>query len=364
MGNQDEMSRQIANIKNLKMVNIYHLFGEDAPVLGILAYYQDKTINLCNADPHFQELFDKLVEVYAKESEDTYAEIIADEETQRILNLACGFPTDEYEKRLAKYEEVKAPLFLPRAFSHAYVMPIVKFICEALYRQKQETIRFEETVRQWFGQGMLDVVVMDRPMQLSFMIHETTEDTYEVTIRNVLKLGNLLKLTIRFGDRGVSASYSDIMFGFQGELLLHITEGQVTVSHLLKELGEIVETYEKGCELAEGFDPTERTKELMGAENMEWKSYRLPWGDMVLQGRQDGELCQVYASRDRGVDVSRGTCFRDLIREDGDQARFGVLAFRLYEREDVTEVHLLDLGYPGNAIWREKYSGKCFDLKR
>ena len=364
MGKQDEISRQIANIKKLKMVNVYHLFGEDAPVLGILAYYQDQTINLCNADPHFQELFDKLVEVYAKEREYTYTEIIANEETQRILNLACSFPTEEYEKRLAKYEEIKAPLFLPRAFSCFYIAPIIKFLCEALYRQKQETIRFEDTVRQWFGQGMLDAVVMDRPIQLSFMIQESLEDTYEVTVRNVLKLGNLLKMTIRFGDHGISAAYSDSMFGFQGELLSTITGAQVTVSHVLKELGKVVETFEKSCEQVEGSSPTEQAKVLLGAGSIEWNAYQLPWGDMVYLGRNENELYQVYASGDHGVRISRGTCFQELIKGDGAQARFGMSAFRLYEREDVTEVHLLELGYPGSTVWREKYSGKYYDLKR
>ena len=62
------------------------------------------------------------------------------------------------------------------------------------------------------------------------------------------------------------------------------------------------------------------------------------------------------------MNVSRGTCFQDLSKNDGDQARFGMSAFRLYEREDATEVHLLGLGYPGSSLWREKYAGRYYDL--
>ena len=46
-----ETELQISSIKNLDMVNIYHLFDDGKSLLGILAYYEgSKVINLCAAD--------------------------------------------------------------------------------------------------------------------------------------------------------------------------------------------------------------------------------------------------------------------------------------------------------------------------
>ena len=49
-----EIELQISSIKNLDMVNIYHLFDDGKSLLGILAYYEgSKVINLCAADEGF-----------------------------------------------------------------------------------------------------------------------------------------------------------------------------------------------------------------------------------------------------------------------------------------------------------------------
>ena len=96
---QRDTLRRIKTISDLKMVKVYHLFGGDGSVMGVLAYYGDSVINLCNADACFAELFDRIAEVYAREAEEK--EIIADEETLRFLKDACVFPTDEFQKCLA-----------------------------------------------------------------------------------------------------------------------------------------------------------------------------------------------------------------------------------------------------------------------
>ena len=49
-----EVILKISSIKNLDMVNFYHLFDEGTTLPGILAYYNNSdVINLCAADEGF-----------------------------------------------------------------------------------------------------------------------------------------------------------------------------------------------------------------------------------------------------------------------------------------------------------------------
>ena len=75
-----EISLQISSIKNLDMVNFYHLFDEGASLPGILAYYNNSSvINLCAADEGFPYLLEKIVEVYSREKE--FGRIVLDNDT-------------------------------------------------------------------------------------------------------------------------------------------------------------------------------------------------------------------------------------------------------------------------------------------
>jgi hypothetical protein len=97
------------------MIRFYRLFSENGPICGILAYYQDKTINLCTADAHFYELFDRIVKVYERES--SQKTIITDDETLRVLSGAGPFSEDIYQKMLSGYKKTFTPVIAPKAFT-------------------------------------------------------------------------------------------------------------------------------------------------------------------------------------------------------------------------------------------------------
>ncbi len=357
---QRDTLRRIKTISDLKMVKVYHLFGGDGSVMGVLAYYGDSVINLCNADACFAELFDRIAEVYAREAEEK--EIIADEETLRFLKDACVFPTDEFQKCLADYEEQDAPSFLPKAFSYLYVLPIVKFIMEGIYRQKEEKIQFESRTGQWFGRGILEAVMEEQLRRFPFVILETVEGSYEVTVQNVLKPGNPLKVLIRFGDYGMAATYEDRFFLIRGSLLLRMDQERAVVSHSMREGERTLEEWEENCEEAAGMLPTREVRRLT-MEKGDWRALCLPWGDKLFLAGEGRERLRVYASEGDGVTVSHVSHYQ-IPEEWGEQARFCLSALRLYEREDAAELHLLEPGAPGSSIWREKYSGRYFGRNR
>ena len=126
-----EIANQIASIDKLKMIHFYHLFGENGPMCGILAYYRDQVINLCNTDKHFTELFERLTKVYEREA--SGGQILTDEKTAEILGRANAFSDDVFEAKLAEYRPEQAPMMLPKAFCSVYIRPIIAYVVESLY---------------------------------------------------------------------------------------------------------------------------------------------------------------------------------------------------------------------------------------
>ena len=110
-----DVKNQITSIQKLNMVNVYHLFGDQGPMIGVIAYYQDKVINLCNTDPHFAEFLDRVAKTYEKEA--MSGEVVADEETKAFLRRIIDFPQHELEAKLAGFQQVDYPAMIPNIHS-------------------------------------------------------------------------------------------------------------------------------------------------------------------------------------------------------------------------------------------------------
>ena len=354
------VSRQISAIKNLKMINCYRLFGENAPLQGILAWYGDTTINLCSADEHFPLLFDRLVRQYALEV--PRSPIICDEYTRRILTAAKGFPPQELEARLSGWRELSSPLFLPKAYSHHFLIPIVKFILEKLHGDEEDALHFEDGCRDWFGQGQLSGQSHGRALHFPYRILQKHNEVYEVRIGNALKPGDLLCAEIAFETERILASFTEDAYLFTGDLLLSLTGEPPVLSCSFRDGKKEIVHYEKECERLEEAKPVARAAALTAGEAADWKAWALPWGGRLFCASGEKEEYRILSAEREGFRISRAAAFRKLA-EDEPQILFGTLAFMLYEKDRLAELHLLDMSYPRSSGFFVDQVGKIYGIE-
>lgn len=355
-----EISVRISSIKKLKMVNCYRLFGEEGPMYGILAYYQDQLINLCNADEHFEELLCRIAHVYDRESKES--EIIADEETKRILMRANSFGEEQYEKMLAGFEEIMMPTVLPKAFSYVYLLPIVRYILKAMYDGQGDELVFQDKQNTWFGKGSLEAMLHGKRLCFPYRISSGSGECHEVTVGNFQREGNDLKFEFVYGYDGIAVSYYDKYFCYEGNLICNIKDGGVSLSHALKEKGKTKLHEERECEKREQARPGELLCRFAEGDAL-WEGFSLPWGGIAFDGSCGEEKYHVLTSEEDGMTVSHAICFCNLTAKEEGPMPFGRYHVCLYERNDITELHLLGMAYPRSGCYQEQYAGRYYTLR-
>ena len=357
----NEVSVRISSMKKLKMVNCYSLFGEEGPIYGILAYYQDRLINLCNADEHFGELFDRIVLLYDSESKET--EIIADEETKRILGQANAFGEERYEGLLSGFEEIAAPIVLPKAFSHVYVQPIVRYVMKILYEGQGDELTFEDRQNTWFGKGTMEGMFHGKRQRFPYQITSGFGESYDVTVHHFYTNGNDLKFVFTYGFDGITVMYHDRYFGYEGKLLFQMQGNKADFSHILREREEVKLNVEKECEARRDAQPSVLIRRLIPKEEgTSWEAYELPWGGFAFRNTYGTEEYRVLSSSEDDMTVSHVACYSVLSAKDMGHLPFGRFYIRLYERNDITELHLLDMEYPRSGKYQEQYAGRYYTL--
>ncbi|MCR5118505.1 MAG: hypothetical protein K6B44_02650 [Lachnospiraceae bacterium] len=354
----DALSNQISSIDKLHMVHFYHLSSADNPVYGILAYYRDKTINLINTDTHFTALFEKLVSVYTAEA--SSAEILADEETLQVLQNALSYSDGFYEKMLTSYSPVKTPMIAPAAFSHIYILPIVRYILNILYDGSDGDFSFLPRSGQWFGRGILDARKGGEELRFPYRIICHSATYVEVNINNVISAGNQLNILISFEREGISVSCGDRFHAYEGSLAYHISKDKAELSVFFTKKNEVLidsrDTYP-----ASGPDTLpESLSRLSGIPKENWSSFASPFNGRVFRTSGNNTEYRVFCSEDTGIRISLCHCFSYINGNYPDSLPFGICAFRLYEHSELTELHFLDLAAPGSGLYAARYAGNCY----
>ena len=361
-----DIAYQIATIKGLKMINFYHLFSNESPLYGILAYYQDKVINLCSSDDHFTALFDRIAKVYDRES--VSERIIADEETIYILKQANSFSGSSFEKRLGGYVRSDTALMLPKAFSAYYLLPIVKYVIQALYDKKdpasspepKSSLIFDKTPRQWFGKGVLNAMYEDKHLGFPYQIFSMAGECYDILVRNVLSDGNSLKIEISYGYDRISVSYYDHFLMYEGCIQYTMKDSKGLLFHELKQKDDPVFISETECIDNSNMTPSEQTLKLIGNDAGRQNACILPWGDTLFSISAENEEYRIIETQNNDLKISYVLCFHYLNTANNLPFAFGEFSFRLYERSDITELHLLDMEQPACSRFRQNYAGNYY----
>ena len=71
----------------------------------------------------------------------------------------------------------------------------------------------------------------------------------------------------------------------------------------------------------------------------------------------------MLSSSEDGMTVSHIACYCELAAKEMGSLPFGRFHMRLYERNDITELHLLDMEYPRSGRYQEHYTGRFYALR-
>ena len=356
-----ETELQISSIKNLDMVNIYHLFDDGKSLLGILAYYEgSKVINLCAADEGFPVLLDKIVEVYSREKQ--YGRIVLDYNTKQILDRSISLSTDNYGKMLSDFTETAKPIFLDKAFIHVLTIPLVKYVVEGIYGVNDMPVNWDIYNKSWYGHGILTASVNRKTVRFPYRITRQNDKLYRVIINGVLKQSNTLTIDIMHDMKGIGVSFYDGLYGYVGKLEVDIAEDVPTFMFSIDCAGKRVYYKEDSIAESDSEDAGDVTK-LSFADTV-FKEYRLPWGERIFVAVDNDRTQCVFAGSSVAETISYGICSVGLDDNKKTRIGLGLFSYMLFESASKKELHFLDMGYPQLALYKDNFAGKCYTLNK
>ena len=356
--NTDKMLLKITSIKKLKMVHFYHLFGENGPMYGILVYYMFDVINLCNADPYFDELFDKIVSVYKKEAPTN--SILANEETKGILENAISLKKNDYQTIFSGFLETKMPIILPKAFSHIFLLPLVKYIITSIYGGDQESLQFSDLKEEWFGKGVMNAMLKNSSIRLPYRISQENDEDYEITVCHVLTQANELCIHVHFGGEGMIISYHDTIYNYRGGITVSISDENTIYSHELKQQNTLILNSEIYCEQLKKINLSKTVYSLCGENTCSWKFWTLPWGSIACHTMASDIHNRIIMDYSNNTLITRIVSCKKIFTSDSSYIDFGCFNALLYECPNAVELHLLDMDYPRASSYIEHFAGKFY----
>ena len=357
----NEITFKISSIKNLNMVNFYHLFDEESGLPAIVVYYDNsEVINLCAADEGYTALLEKVVEVYSREAK--YNRIIADDHTKALLNGSIHCAKEDYERLILNFSETKESVVSEKVFAWKMMLPIVKYCIEGLYQIGDATVSWHLFNKDWYGKGTLTASVNKKTTQFRYNIQKINDRMYRVLVSGVLKQYNVLTIDIIHDSKGLTIAYKDSHFSYEGNISVDFSGETPKMTYTIKRAGQNLYRGENSCEPLDG--PPKTLGSNITLSDVTWKGFILPWQEQIFTAFSEGKEYTLFLAGKENDSFSIGIC-DGKIKEEGDE--FGEICmfiYLLYESPAVTELHFLDAGSPGFAYYKENYATKKYILKK
>ena len=356
-----EIELQISSIKNLDMVNFYHLFDDGKSLPGMLAYYDStKVINLCAADKGFPMLLDKIVEVYSLEKQ--YGRIVLDYNTKQVLDRSISCSKSNYENMLAGFLETAKPIYLDKAYIHIIVLPLVKYIIDGIYGVNDMTVNWNIYNKSWYGRGVLTASVNEKATKFPYLIARQNDKMHRAIINGLLRPDNTLTIDIIHDLRGIGVTFKDNLYGYEGSLSADVSGDVPMLKFEILSAGERVFFNESA--IPESNAEEGRVAIGLSLAEAEFKEYILPWGETISLSKSGGKMQCIFSAGDVSDRISLGICSERLDDRTRTPIDLGLFAYILFESVAMKELHFLDMGYPQQALYKEEYAGKSYTLKK
>ena len=379
----DETEIEIGRLSDLRMVHFYNLISKHDEV-GAIAVYddEDRQLNLCMLDKHYDKLLEKVVTSYRNQSDRKM--IVMDEETRTLLEAMLQETTASDGVRfwgdIPQATLLKTPTIDPGSYLDRMVIPILRFYIRELHHLFELPLEWKYLTSSWHGRGMLEGLANETAIHMPYRIARRKNGEYEVLIGNYLGKTHRLSIRLVFERLALRAYFSCPALGLNG----HSTYAISTRDRSVKEntsisVGE--KTFYENSETLKALEPAQ--KEVLQQKIAEEKLtqffqtstdrtevVRFPWGHYWVYSIEDlfGDAFQKqdvevgYLVMEDRYDIIRKQSFSHIVgKKNKVELDARCACGDIFVRKDKTtqlQIAFEDTGYSSYGKYKELYSGR------
>jgi len=379
----DELEIEIGRLSNLKMVHFYDLISRGDNV-GAIAVYDDeeRKINLCVLDAHYDKLLEKVVTCY-REQEDR-AQIIMDEETRHILEqMVQDAPVPETRSFWGDVPGATLydlPILDTSSYPDRMVLPLLRYYVKELHALFDVPIEWKLLTGSWHGRGMLAGSANARAIRMPYRIQRRKGCEYEILLGNYLGKTHRLQIRVLFERMGLRTYFmcpSVELTGYSTYTLsaskktvtgkTSISVGNKTIYEQKEELPAL-EGDEKETLLRKVLE--DGISELLTEDPERATVVAFPWDHYLvytLTDRDDDSMLKQdaevgYLVVNEKYDILRKYSFSHIIGRTNKvemDARYACGDVVLQKGKDkLLQIAFEDTGYSSSGDYKERFSGR------
>ncbi len=369
-----DMEITIAQISDLKMVHIYELTGLDVTKAGegcsaIAVYYREsEKLNLNEYDPCFQDLFDKLLELYA--ATPNKEAISMDPVTREILEAGVGIMHDMGFAGFQKENGTLLPFFPYDSLLSKRFLPLAEYFLCAAYKVLDIDLMIIGREHGYRGASLLVASNKGEEKEYYVKIQKKDEKRTTIKITNFAKPGGLLTIEICMEWDSMSADYYSDDGEFEGKSIYLFGRDKMTEKHdmTFRDKKVFLEQAEKEMQKEQTND---YDKELFLIDVPVIGKYSLPWGiDYYSLWEQlgdsldaDVETCRLY-----GIYEYKEADFADIqssihIENETTNVKLSVNSVRVYRcrmQDGRMQSYFVPMENHSMGRYKKELAGKYF----
>lgn len=237
----DEMLLEINNIKNIRSIKIYDLLitklNNTYILPSVLVVYDGKVLNLCSKDEYFDELVNKLIDVYNKEKDKKYIDdfgreiqIDIDEKTKNLLlsgKLTKNSKYDFYRKK-ESYDDN----FVFQIDEVRLLIPILKYQLESFFKYLNKVLVIDSTLYGYRDNYNMRSKIDGLDTIMILFYKKIDNDRYIIWTKGLLSNNKVIENSIRYSRERIEIlssiddiTYSNVVNINDNEILSKIYSG-------------------------------------------------------------------------------------------------------------------------------------------
>ncbi len=311
----DKQEIEINQIDSLKMIHIYDLataggaVGNDNQKAGagenhvpaLAVYYGDnKQINLCMMDKHYNLLMEKVLSLYSQCENKNL--IIIDEPTKKLLELACQ-GVDNGVTSVArtgkKYMDMKAEQlsrFNTEGYIRKLILPMLKYYLSKLYGLWDMEIIFKDGESGWHGNVVLYATHKNNDLCFPVHISHVGLGKYNAVVGNFIEEKNTVIFEIVYKSQSLKVDIISEDYSLSGDSRYDFSLSTPACITNINVAGAMVYCNNEPVENVSSVQISDMyPQKFFDLDITNAKLHRLPWGgyySCAVNKSEDGSITQ------------------------------------------------------------------------
>lgn len=372
----DDVEIDISAIKTLKLIHFYHVLKEGKVIAAAMAHYNnDKVMNLCVLDKHYDEFVSSIFMVY--ENAANKDEIIVDDYSKSILDRAVSADTGYYKEYLKQLKEMETPSFYHQSYMPYIAVPVIRYVIKELYGITGKKIDWNPIDNSWFGRGTLSATADEGEATFPFVLTAIGTGRYNVRIGNFFTLRDSLEMKITYDHTGIHIEADstgaeikakiDFTADIDNERIVETSEVSLNGKKVYSDVAELP--------VVSIWEDISKMDGLLKLNEGEAKFYKLPWGQFIfldikktVEPETDNQYIKIgYVTRNK----ERNNAFAfsyDKIKNPKADASYMIFnyAMDVFEEKifgEVVQVYFDPLGFRSRGFYKANLADRYFTLK-